>query len=182
MSEYRPSPVPIVELAAPYDPVPTRQRIARLKRLVRSRLISLGIALVLLIVVGVWQHRNFDSPLIVITYVAVISLSVAAVLVTFGLYRRSHRPLSTLGEGIALRIDRGGIELAGQGASWREVSELAVRRAGWGFSPDLELTRRSGSPVRLPLDQIGALPATIDSVARAYSGGRHGVDLTALDN
>lgn len=177
-----PNSAPISELAAPYDPGPTRQRIARLKGLVRSRLISLGIAVVLLVVVGVWQHRNFGNPLIVIAYAAAIGLSVAAVVVTYLLYRRSRRPLSTLGQGVALRISRGGVELAGQGASWGEVAELAVRRAGWGFSPDLELTRRSGPAVRLPLDQIGSLPATMDSVARAYSGGRHGVDLSALDN
>ena len=29
--------------------------------------------------------------------------------------------------------------------------------------------------------QVEVHPATLDSTARAYSGGRHGVDLTALD-
>jgi hypothetical protein len=33
----------------------------------------------------------------------------------------------------------------------------------------------------VPLDQIPTLPATLDSTARAYSGGRFGVDLRALD-
>jgi len=34
----------------------------------------------------------------------------------------------------------------------------------------------------VPLDQIDVRPATLDLTARAYSGGRHGVDLQALDS
>ena len=172
---------PIAELVVPYDPGPTRARIERFRRLFRSRLISLGITLVLLIVIGIWQHRNLGNPVVIAGYVLVVALAVAFVLVTLALWRRSRRPLATLAEGSALRIDRRGVALAGQGAPWPQVIALAVRRGPWGLSPDLELTRRDGPPVRLPLDQIGTFPATIDSVARAYSGGRHGVDLSALD-
>ncbi len=175
-------PAPIAELVAFYDDGPTRSRIARYKGFLRSRLIGLGITVVLLVVIGIWQHRNLASAAGITIYALVVAVAVATVVLTYLLYRRSLRPLATLGQGVALRIDRHGVELAGQGVGWAEVAELAVRRSGWGFSPDFELLRRDQTSLRLPLDQIGALPATVDTAARAYSGGRHGVDLNALDN
>ena len=33
----------------------------------------------------------------------------------------------------------------------------------------------------MPLDQVTVFPATLDTTVRAFSGGRHGIDLSALD-
>jgi hypothetical protein len=40
----------------------------------------------------------------------------------------------------------------------------------------------TGSQASVSFEQIPTYPATLDTTARAFSGGRHGVDLTALDN
>ncbi len=55
-------------------------------------------------------------------------------------------------------------------------------KGGLGRGPVLRLTLADGRQVGVGLDQISVFPATLDSTARAFSGGRHGVDLTALDN
>jgi hypothetical protein len=34
----------------------------------------------------------------------------------------------------------------------------------------------------VPLDQITVFPATLDSTVRAFSAGRHGVDLSAIES
>jgi hypothetical protein len=62
------------------------------------------------------------------------------------------------------------------------VVSIKVVKGGVGRSPRLELSRTNAGPGSVALDQISVHPATLDSTARAYSGGRHGVDLEALDN
>ena len=51
-----------------------------------------------------------------------------------------------------------------------------------GHGPQLTVTRTDGYSLSVPLDQLDVYPATLDSTARAYSGGRFGVDLAALEN
>jgi hypothetical protein len=66
---------------------------------------------------------------------------------------------------------------------WPEVVSLAaVRGRGIGAAPLLQLTRTSGPPLTVPFEQLSSRPATLDMTARAYSGGRHGIDLSAFDN
>lgn len=83
--------------------------------------------------------------------------------------------------GTAIRVDRGGIEIAGLRAGWADVRSVATTKAGIGRSPRLQLTLLDGRTASLALDQVTVLPATLDSTVRAYSGGRQGVDLTALE-
>ena len=65
---------------------------------------------------------------------------------------------------------------------WSYVSSLDTVRGGPGRSPRLRLRTTDGRTSQVPLDQVQAFPATLDSSARAFSAGRHGVDLSALDN
>ncbi len=46
----------------------------------------------------------------------------------------------------------------------------------------VRLTAVDGRQADVPLGHVTVFPATLDSTARAFSGGRHGVDLAALDN
>ena len=87
-----------------------------------------------------------------------------------------------MGQGIALRIGRPGVEIAGSYVPWADLGSLAVTKGRPGHGPQLRVTRIDGYSVAVPLDQLDVYPATLDSTARAYSGGRIGVDLTALEN
>lgn len=169
------------EFVAAYDAGPTHERIARYRGWFRGRLIGVAITLVLVLVIGFTQRKALGTAAFTVGSVLVVGLSAAAALVLYLLYRRTRGPLATIGTGTALRIDRAGVELAGQPVGWAELTGFAVRPGAWGLSPVLEVTGPRGS-VRLPLDQVGAPPASIDSAARAFSGGRRGLDLSALDN
>ena len=46
---------------------------------------------------------------------------------------------------------------------------------------ELRLTLIDGRQAEVPLDQVTVFPATLDSTVRAFSAGRHGVDLSALE-
>jgi hypothetical protein len=97
-------------------------------------------------------------------------------------YLLARRELRQVGLGTALRIGRPGVEIRGTFVPWPEVQSLAAVKGKMGRSADLELTRVNGEKFRVPLDQMQVRPATLDLTARAYSAGRHGVDLAALES
>ena len=80
-------------------------------------------------------------------------------------------------QGVALRIGRAGVQVADVFAYWPQISGLRVVKGRVGRSPRFRM-EHSGGFADVPLDQLGVLPATLDTTARAYSAGRHGVDLT----
>jgi hypothetical protein len=171
---------PIAELVVPYDDTRPLATAARRKRMVRSRIVSLVITVVFMVVVYVWQRAAF-VPAVWILYGVALLVSLGWLLFAVLAYRRARRDLETMGRGIAVRIDRGGVVVGGVGAPWSQVRALTTATGGLGRSPVLRLEHAGGPPGQVPLDQIPTLPATLDSTARAYSGGRFGVDLRALD-
>ena len=90
--------------------------------------------------------------------------------------------LRTLGSGIAIRIGPPGIQVAGLGASWSEVAAIDTVKGGLSREPRLRLTTADGRRADVPFDQVTVFPATLDSTVRAFSAGRHGVDLSALES
>jgi hypothetical protein len=85
-----------------------------------------------------------------------------------------------MGTGIAVRIGRSGVQVGDAFAYWKQVAALKVVKGGAGRSERLRM-EFAGGKVEVPLDQLDVRPASLDTTARAYSAGRHGVDLTALD-
>ena len=71
--------------------------------------------------------------------------------------------------------------MAGLAAPWAQVASVTTVKGGLGRDPLLRLTLSDGRTSTLPLDQVTVFPATLDTTVRAFSGGRHGVDLSALD-
>lgn len=172
----------VEELAVDYDARPAQARAHRWRRLFRSRLVSLGITVVVLIALAVWQQDRVSgnhTPFVVL-YVVVLTIGVGWAAISYAAYRMARRVAAAVGEGVAVRINRAGVELAGQFAAWPDITELTTVKGRWPTGPRLCL-RTGGAPVTVPLEQLDVRPATLDSTARAYSGGRHGVDLTALD-
>ncbi|MBO0812963.1 MAG: hypothetical protein J2P23_13085, partial [Microlunatus sp.] len=61
------------------------------------------------------------------------------------------------------------------------LAALTTAKGTWPAGPMLRAVSTDGSHLEVPMEQLKVLPATLDSTVRAYSGGRHGLDLSALD-
>ena len=72
--------------------------------------------------------------------------------------------------------------VGGLGASWPEVAARRGRQAGRRQGPGAAAAADDGRQAAVPFEQITVFPATLDGTVRAFSAGRHGVDLSALDN
>lgn len=169
-------------LAVPYDASRIEEKLARRRRLLRGRLISLGLTVAIVVGLYLWQRsRNPGGSLVVITIV-ILATAVAWTIGYAVAYFRAKRERASVGTGFALRVGRPGVEVAGLFVPWGSVASLAATKGGLGTSPRLRLITTDGAEATVPLDQIDVRPASVDSSVRAYSAGRHGVDLTALDN
>lgn len=175
-------PQPVPELDVTYDPGPAEAKVEKRRRQVRSRVISLIITVIVLAAIYFWQRDELQGAGFFAVYGLVLGISVVWLGVVVFLSIRARQERAAVGHGIAVRIGRPGIQIAGLGAGWSEVSSVAVAKAGVGRGPVLRLKLRDGRQADVALDQLSIYPATLDSTVRAFSGGRHGVDLTALDN
>lgn len=173
----------VEELVVEYASGPAVERADRWRRLLRMRLISLGITVVVLTGLFLWQRDRFSEnpvPMIMIYAVALL-IAIGWVVGSWLAYRRALQIARDVGEGVVLRVGRGGLEFAGRRFGWADVTTLRTAKGRWPSGPVLEVARSDGEVVAVPLEQIPVLPATLDTTVRAYSGGRHGLDLSAVD-
>jgi len=173
---------PYEELALVYDPSGPLLRVARRKRKFVSRVISLGITLAIMVGIYLWQRDQFSYSAPWVIYGIVLGISAAFGVFSFLAWRQAKKILTAMGQGIALRLGRPGVEIAGGYVPWSDLGSLAVTKGKLGHGPQFTVTRTDGHSLSVPLDQLEVYPATLDSTARAYSGGRFGVDLAALEN
>jgi hypothetical protein len=173
---------PISELIVPYDAQAIELKMQRRRRRMRSQLVSLGITVVILAVLYFWQRDQLQGAGFLVIYGVVLAVP----LILFGVYllgyRQSRAELLTMGSGTAVRIGVPGVQVADVFVAWPDVASLGAVRGGTGRAPLLRLEATDGRQASVPLDQLPTYPATLDSTVRAFSAGRHGVDLSALDN
>jgi hypothetical protein len=170
----------IDELLVPFDDGQLRERARRRKRGMWGRVISLLITATILTLLYVFGGEERQGRATLTVYGVILGLSLAWLLGYLVAWLRARRAVARVPRGTAVRVGRPGIQVARTFTPWADVTGLAmVRRRGRGTA--FEVRRASGPPVGVPLDQFDVHPATLDSTARAYSGGRHGVDLGALD-
>lgn len=167
------------ELAVAYDPSAAEQTLLRRRRRLRSRIVSFGITVVIVIGLALWPQTR--GPGLLVASAVILAISLAWV-VAYGIgYTRARRARAEVGAGLALRIGRPGVQVAGVFAPWAEVTGVEAVRGRLGSSARLRLSTITGAQSSVAFDQIDVMPATVDAAVRAYSGSRHGVDLTALD-
>ncbi|CAA9378768.1 MAG: hypothetical protein AVDCRST_MAG75-780 [uncultured Propionibacteriaceae bacterium] len=171
----------IEELRVPFDPGKTQERALRWRRLFRGRIITFCITCAIVAALYFWGGDRFRDSGTVVIYAVVIGLSVVWMVLYLLIYLRVKQLAGLVGTGTALCIDRRGVEVAGVSVPWSEVTEIAAAKGRWGRGPQLEVRRTSGDSLRVPFDHMDIRPATLDMTARAYSAGRHGVGLQALD-
>ena len=162
----------------PYDPGPLADKVARRRRRLRSRLISLGITIAVLLLIYLWQRDALTGAFCAI----VLGISLVLIGISAALLVMAKREFASLGSGAAIWIGPPGIQVAGLNASWPEVVAIGTIKGGVGRDPRLRLTTVDGRHAEVPLDQVTVFPATLDSTVRAFSAGRHGVDLSALES
>jgi hypothetical protein len=172
----------IEELAIPYDPSQLQTKVERRRRQVRSRVISLVITVAVLVGLYLWQRDELQGAGFFAVYGVVLAISLGWLAAVIILFVRARRDLAGLRDGVAVRIGRAGVQLGDLGAGWPEVAKLGMVKGGLGRGPSLRLDLTDGRQASVALDQVVVYPAVLDNTARAFSAGRHGVDLTALDN
>ena len=169
-------------LAVPYDSQAADERVARRKQQLRMRLISLGITVVIMVGFYLWRGQELSGGLFIAGYVLVFLVAFGWLAFHWIGLRIAREERAEVGQGTALRIDRTGVELAGTFAAWPQIAGLAAVKGGFLRADRLQLNRTDGEPVSVALEALPVRPATIDQTARAYSAGRHGVDLSELDS
>lgn len=170
------------ELVLTYHPSAAQQRLRSRRRRFVSRIISLVITLGIMIAIYVWQPGQFVGASLWLVYGIVLAISLGFAAFSLIGWLQARKIVARLGQGIALRLGRPGVAIGGAYVPWTELDSLAVLKGKLGHGPQFTVTRSDGQRLAVPLDQLDVFPATLDSTARAYSGGRFGVDLTALDN
>ena len=63
----------------------------------------------------------------------------------------------------------------------KDAKVIRTRNTSKGITAPKRLTLSDGRTSTLPFDQVTVFPATLDTTVRAFSGGRHGIDLSALE-
>jgi hypothetical protein len=154
----------------------------RRRHLIRARLLSLGITIALLVLIYVWQGDALRSVGFIIIVAIVLGTSLAWLVASVILYFLAKREARTIGSGVAIRIGPPGIEVAGLSASWPQVARIDTIKGGFDRGPRVRLALVDGRKSAVPLDQVTVFPATLDSTVRAFSAGRHGVNLSALES
>lgn len=164
-----------------YDPTPAQAKVARWRGVLRQRAISLVLSLAIGVALWYFFAASWGDagPWLIALPAVTGSLWL---LVALGGWLVARSDLKRLGQGPALAVSAAGVWAAQESLDWTQVGGLRAASRSLGRSADLILDGRDGRSIRLPLDYLDALPATLDSAIRALSGGRCWIDFSRLDD
>lgn len=171
-----------------YDTGVLAERVASVRGRAVFNAISTGLTLAgligVLLYVRVARQGQFDDVFSMLTWVLSFSAAVGAATLVARLVwlARLRAGLRSVGQGVALVVSSWGIEYADGHAAWDEIARVAVAKGKLGQGYRLRVERIDGSWFDFQLEGLGILPGTLDAAVRAYSTGRHGVDLSVLDD
>lgn len=172
------------ELVVGYNPLPAAERVAHYQALVRSRLVWLGIGVVLLVGIWFWQRSQLDTTQTILLFVIGLAFSGVWLVIAIVLNVVARRALDKVNsaQGYAIRVNPQGIEVAGKAVAWPQVARIATIRGHLGGQPQLVLTDASGASASVPITYLDTMPGTLDSAIRAYSRGSQWIDTSKLGN
>ena len=186
---------PAERFAVALTPDPTVARIARQRSTLRLQVIFalVFVAVLLLVWLGPQMlpedaRRVVQGPLpswslpVLVVIWAVPTL--ARIILTTVFLKRAKQDLTSLGQGVALYIDGTGVEFVYPEqvrACWAEITALKISGRSWGAGPRLRLEVSGQEVASIPISFLDTMPGAIDSVARARSMGRIGVDASDMD-
>lgn len=188
-----------------FNPVPAAGRVARHQ----ATRLRLALEALVVVVVGalIWavSRKSFNVGTLLGMLLSWLVLFLILFVIQSLRLRSARKALLTIDEGTALRIDPAGVavrrslrDTRGSRAgfsdvatdprepeldlvAWDGVSRLAVLGTSMGAGPVLRVEDDAGHRWEVALSWLDALPGTIDSAVRAWSGGRQGLDASALD-
>lgn len=167
-----------------YTPVAMAQRAAKFRAKGRARLISLVIQVLITVALYFWFKPATDDWFFWLL-VAGLAYSVLLVVVSFVKMVRSRTATSRVENRPALKVNPAGLVLAtsaaGEVVSWEELTSLKGVNKYFNPGPRLAFQWGDGRKWSVPIILLDALPGTIDQAIRAYSRGRFGLDLSAVD-
>lgn len=171
--------------AAGLTPLPTAARVTRARGMLRSRIISTVISLLLLGVIWWFFGRDWSRAWTIgIISFWILSSLFWLVLSIVGL-NRAKQDLSKIPEGVAFYLDPRGVEFVtpvSAQVAWADVSALKLVGRQFGAGPDLVVEANGQRVAKVPVSFLDATPAVIDSAARSYSLGSVHLNIKALDN
>ncbi|HSN42939.1 MAG TPA: hypothetical protein VLR88_02650 [Propionibacteriaceae bacterium] len=172
------------DFVASYSPVTMAAKVAKRRSLYRRTLRSAIFSLIISAAFYYWQRDTLQSSALGWmggVYAVVVGVLAAIYLSLW----RARRALGRVGQGQAFRLTARGMELGtsetGRRVDWAEIERLGAE-ARPGHDPHLVVVMRDSSRWSVPMNFLDALPGTIDSATRAFSGGRHGLDLSRMDS
>ena len=172
----------LTELLIGYTPARAAQRVAAARRMIRQRIIWLGIAVVMCVVIVAWQWTVMSTGQKVTVFVAGIGYSLIWLAIAFVGWAKARTVLDGIGQGVAVSIGQRGIFIVGTPVEWADVAKVAAGRPGRFRAEALSVTTATGGTLSVPLESLDTMPGTIDSAVRAFSGGVHSLDLGSLGN
>jgi len=170
------------QLIIGFNPMAAANKVAYLGSQIRSRLIWLGVSIVLCIVIWRWQAEVVSGEVIGWLFGIGIAYSLIYLLIGIFNWQRAKSALAAISPGVAATVDRQGIWMQGTGMAWPQIAKVAITPGRFGGSPNLVVRRVDGPAVDISLALLDALPGTIDTAVRAYSGGAQSLDTSKLGN
>ncbi|MHA6513875.1 hypothetical protein [Tessaracoccus sp. Z1128] len=170
--------------AAGLTPLPTAARVTQKRGALRWRVISTLVSLAILAVIILTLGRDWPQEWTIAMVALWVGSSVFWLAISIVGLQRAKRDLGRIHDGVAFFFDHDGVEFITPPAAlvpWDRVAALKLGGGLSGAGPSMVLETAAGPVAKVPLSFLDATPAVIDSAARAYSLGRVGLDVRALD-
>ena len=167
-----------------YSPVAMAQRAARFRSLLFRQWLGVAISLAISVVWWlIFSHELYS--LLFWLLIFSVAWSLLRVLITIVKLRRARKTTSQVPLGPAFQIDNDGLVLStvpeGERVGWPDVRLIKGRNKFFNPGPRIEFAWGSDRTWSVAIIVLDAAPSVIDSALRAFSLGRFGLDLSAVD-
>ncbi|MDR0959752.1 MAG: hypothetical protein LBM23_05260 [Propionibacteriaceae bacterium] len=170
------------QLLVGYVSMPAAERVAYYSGLVRSRLIWLGVGVIICLLILVWQWSSMTTGYRIALFIAGLGYSLIWLVIALVGWSSAKAHLRNIGQGIALTVGQRGVWINQKTIPWDEIAAISIRRARAAAGPVLVVATTAGEKESMPFLYLDVVPATIDSAIRAYSHNTRSLDLSKIGN